>query len=79
MKYFLINILLNAQMARQNNVESSRGFTLLEYTAGAAIILGIIWVALEAMGKNVADLITAISEWAVKRSECIRGGDPANC
>ena len=45
-----------------------RGYTLLEYCAGAALIAGIIWVALNAMGQNISTLLNAIGQWASTRA-----------
>jgi len=45
-----------------------RGYTLLEYCAGAALIAGIIWVALNAMGQNISALLNAIGQWAATRT-----------
>lgn len=45
-----------------------RGYTLLEYCAGAALIAGIIWVALNSMGQNISALLNAIGQWAATRA-----------
>lgn len=47
---------------------NQRGYTLLEYCAGAALIAGIIWVALNAMGQNISALLNAIGQWAASRA-----------
>lgn len=49
------------------------GFTLLEYCAGAAIIAGVLWGALTAMGGGMDSLIRAIGTWATNRSAEISG------
>lgn len=51
---------------------SERGFTLLEYCAGATIIAVVVWGALSTLGANLADLLTAIGEWASSRATEIR-------
>lgn len=48
--------------------KSERGYTLLEYCAGAALILAVVWVALSALGANLETLIGNISGWAANRS-----------
>lgn len=48
--------------------KNQKGYTLLEYCAGAALIAGIIWVALNAMGQNITTLLDAIGQWAVNRA-----------
>jgi Flp pilus assembly pilin Flp len=45
-----------------------RGYTLLEYCAGAAIIAGILWTALNALGGNLSDLLGAVGDWAQRRA-----------
>jgi len=51
---------------------SERGYALLEYCAGAAVIIAIVWVALQAMGTNMSELLTAIGEWAQDRAQDVR-------
>jgi hypothetical protein len=48
-----------------------RGYTLLEYCAGAAIIAGILWTALNALGGNLSGLLNSVGEWATRRSSQI--------
>ncbi len=48
--------------------KNQKGYTLLEYCAGAALIAGIIWVALNAMGQNITTLLNAIGQWAANRA-----------
>ena len=47
---------------------NQRGFTLLEYCAGAAVIAGIIFAALHAMGENLGSYLGAIGDWATRRA-----------
>jgi hypothetical protein len=54
---------MNAKQQRKQ-----KGYTLLEYCAGAALIAGIIWVALSAMGQNIVVLLNAIGTWATTRA-----------
>ena len=51
-----------------------RGYTLLEYCAGAAIIAGILWAALGRLGDDLSDLLDAIGDWAQDRKGEIGGG-----
>jgi hypothetical protein len=55
------------------NRESQKGYTLLEYCAGAALIAGIIWVALQAMATDINALLAAIGAWARGRAGGIPG------
>jgi hypothetical protein len=50
-----------------------RGYTLLEYCAGAAIIAGVLWTALGKMGSNVGSLIESVGTWAVARQSQFAG------
>jgi hypothetical protein len=59
----------------KKNNRYQKGITLLEYTAGAAVIIGIVWLAMSAMGNNIADVFTSIGNWADSRSNQIDGGN----
>ncbi|MBN8549317.1 MAG: Flp family type IVb pilin [Deltaproteobacteria bacterium] len=45
-----------------------KGYTLLEYCAGAAVIAGIIFAALQTMGSNLSGYLGAIGSWATRRA-----------
>ena len=49
------------------NGKRERGYTLLEYCAGAAIIAGVLWTALNALGGNLSSLLNAVGQWATSR------------
>jgi len=49
-----------------------KGFTLFEYCAGAAVILGVVWGAMSVMGASMSDMIGSISEWTSSRAADIR-------
>ena len=51
---------------QQSNRE--RGYTLLEYCAGAAIIGGILYLALNALGHDLRDFLAAVGAWAGRRA-----------
>ena len=48
-----------------------RGITLLEYCAGAAILLGIIWGAMSLLGTNVNRLLSSVAGWASREADTI--------
>ena len=48
---------------KPNNYKQS-GYTLLEYSAGAAIIMGILYFSLNALGTGVKDLMQGVGTWA---------------
>ena len=51
--------------------DGEKGYTLLEYCAGAAVIAGILWTALNALGGNLTGLLNAVGTWAERRTESI--------
>jgi hypothetical protein len=44
------------------------GFTLLEYAAGAAVLMGILYVGVRTMGYGIQDLMGSVGKWANERS-----------
>ncbi len=63
-----------------NRKRGVKGFALLEYCAGAAIIAGVIWVALANFGESLSGLLGKLSSWAQVRSTEIQtaaGGSAA--
>jgi hypothetical protein len=57
-------------MAKQGN-RRQRGYTLLEYCAGAAIVAGVLWSSLNTMGTNISGLIGSVGNWAKARGTFI--------
>lgn len=51
-----------------------RGFTLLEYCAGAAIVVSVLWAALSSFGAQMSGLFNAMGSWASARSQEVSGG-----
>ncbi|MBX7144290.1 MAG: hypothetical protein K1X79_07545 [Oligoflexia bacterium] len=47
---------------------SEKGYTLLEYCAGAAVIASIIWGAMNYMGTNVGGFLRGVGDWATART-----------
>ena len=58
-------------MKNNEKAKRQRGYTLLEYCAGAAIIAGILWTALNALGGNLSGLLNAVGSWATNRTATI--------
>jgi len=52
--------------------KDQRGFSLLEYVAGATVIAAIVFVALNAFGGNLAELFAALGEWVTSRASEIQ-------
>jgi hypothetical protein len=53
---------------KQNRNRRERGYTLLEYCAGAAVIAGVLWTALSALGGDISSLLGSVGGWANKRT-----------
>lgn len=51
------------------------GFTLLEYCTGAAVVVGVVWVALNALGDNLSEFLGAIGDWATTRTEEVNNAE----
>ncbi|RME59915.1 MAG: hypothetical protein D6780_04315 [Candidatus Dadabacteria bacterium] len=56
----------------KKNIKKNRGYTLLEYCAGAAVIAGVVWLAMNALGQNLSQFLNALGQWAVARSQDIQ-------
>lgn len=67
------NRLTSRQGTRRHTNKGERGFSLLEYCAGAAVILVTIWGALTLMGDNIETLLNSIGNWATTRAGEING------
>jgi hypothetical protein len=44
------------------------GYALLEYAAGAAVLLGFLYIGAKAMGGGINSLLTNVGTWAQARS-----------
>ena len=58
----------------RSNKNNQKGITLLEYTAGAAIIIGIVWAAMFSMGNELNNVFANIATWAGSRANQIGNG-----
>jgi hypothetical protein len=50
----------------------SAGFTLLEYCAGAAVVLSVVYVAFSTMGGNLSVLMESVGTWSSNKSQEIK-------
>ena len=55
--------------------KDQKGFTLLEYCAGAAIIAGVVFVALSNLGGGLRTYLERLSDWVEDRSTDFRNAD----
>ena len=51
------------------------GYTLLEYCAGAAVIAGVLWIALSGLGDQITNLLERIGQWASNRADQVESVD----
>ncbi|MCB0336967.1 MAG: hypothetical protein KDD62_11705 [Bdellovibrionales bacterium] len=50
------------------NIRHEEGYTLLEYCAGAAIMAGVVWGAMQLLGTNLQNFLTTLAGWAADRA-----------
>ena len=53
---------------REMKGNKQAGYTLLEYVAGASILLGIVYVGLNNMGTSLKNVFESIGEWATEQT-----------
>ena len=49
---------------RMTHKGNEKGFTLLEYCAGAAVLITIVWGALTTLGNDLGSFLQSIGSWA---------------
>ena len=57
----------------KKNTRKQKGFTLLEYCAGAAVIIGVVWGAVNTMGGSLSNVFKSVSTWADGQSGKMNG------
>lgn len=50
----------------------NRGFSLLEYVIGAALLAGIVWTAMQAMGSSMEAFFNGLGSWLGRRTADLR-------
>ena len=58
-------------LRRTGKNQKERGFALLEYVAGAAVLLGIVYAAFSAMGGGFNTFFTSLGTWATGRATAV--------
>ena len=53
---------------KKGSLRRQKGYTLLEYAAGAAVLMGLLYIGVQALGGGVQDLLEAVGAWARARS-----------
>lgn len=61
-----------SEIKLKKRARGQRGYTLLEYCAGAAIIAGVLWVALSNLGNDLSGLLGSVGQWARTRSSQVQ-------
>jgi hypothetical protein len=56
---------------------NQRGYTLLEYAAGATVLLALLYAGLNTMGTGIKDLMGGIGTWAAAQSASLPN-NPSN-
>lgn len=58
--------------------KDERGFTLLEYAGGAAVLAGLVFLGFRAFGRNLDSLFQGLSDWTANRTATIDKADGAD-
>lgn len=53
--------------------KNEKGYTLLEYTAGAVVIVTAVYAALQTFGVSMSQLLGSLGDWAEQRASEIDG------
>jgi Flp pilus assembly pilin Flp len=61
-----------------NRLKSERGFTLLEYCAGATIIAVTVYGALTVLGSNFQSYLDSLGGWLVERGSSLQTSTTTN-
>jgi Flp pilus assembly pilin Flp len=49
------------------NKKNERGFTILEYCAGAVVVMVVLWAAFDALGGNMRTFMQGVGSWLTKK------------
>jgi hypothetical protein len=64
-------------LVRTRDSQKQRGFTLLEYCAGAAVVAGVLYVGFNELGNNIKGFMEGIGQWLSKRTTQVSNADGA--
>ena len=53
---------------KSKNNKNEQGFTLLEYAAGAAVLISVVFVGLSAMGQNLDTFFDGVATWLTNQT-----------
>ena len=56
---------------KKNQLKNNKGFTLLEYAMGAAVIATIVWGAMSVLGQNMSNFFGDLGNWVEERGTSI--------
>ena len=58
---------------RKQSYKKQKGYTLLEYAAGATVLMSLLYGGLNAMGNGIQDLMAGIGTWAAQQDASLPG------
>ena len=56
---------------RNSRAKGNKGYALLEYSAGAAVIATVLWAAMGTMGNGISGMLNNLGTWASNQAEVI--------
>lgn len=51
-------------MKKRKRTNRQKGYALLEYSAGAAIVATLLWASMSSLGTGVGNMLESIGTWA---------------
>ena len=60
------------KIIRTGNSKNEKGFTLLEYCAGATVIAGVMYVGFNALGGSINTFLGSIGTWVNSHSSTFK-------
>ena len=67
--------MFNNLIRLRSKSREEKGFTFIEYALGLVVISSIVYVGMNTMGTNFADLFRAIGRWTVERAGDLNSGN----
>ena len=59
------------QNCKLRKIATERGFSMLEYAAGAAVIAGVVYVAFNIFGQTLDGFFTRLTQWVTDRTNML--------
>lgn len=61
------------KLLKKYKKQTEKGYALLEYSAGAAIVATVLWLAMTNLGNGVGNMLNSIGTWAQGQATVIDG------